>query len=166
VVNWDGVLKQGDKPKGDHATHLWVWIEIPITRSLFWKCSYTNDTIEEEPMMWVLFIMDGNKQEGKWLVVECKAIKWVNANNALPRDHLDKLPWQRGWLWHHLHDYDGCKIRETLMHIIHKQRGWITWCFHPLHEDLEIWPLLTSNWRCLPCLTRKQPSRGEGLGCT
>jgi hypothetical protein len=22
VLNWDGVLKSGDKPKGDHATHL------------------------------------------------------------------------------------------------------------------------------------------------
>jgi hypothetical protein len=23
VVNWDGVLKLGDRPESDHATHLW-----------------------------------------------------------------------------------------------------------------------------------------------
>jgi hypothetical protein len=23
VLNWDGVLKLNDKPKGVHATHLW-----------------------------------------------------------------------------------------------------------------------------------------------
>jgi hypothetical protein len=27
VVNWDGVLKSNDKLEGDHATHLWGWIE-------------------------------------------------------------------------------------------------------------------------------------------
>jgi len=30
VVNWDGVLKSGSRLEGDHATHLWGWIERPI----------------------------------------------------------------------------------------------------------------------------------------
>jgi hypothetical protein len=30
VVNWDGVLKFGNKPKGDHATHFKGWIERPL----------------------------------------------------------------------------------------------------------------------------------------
>ncbi len=33
VVNWDGVLKSGGRLEGDHATHLWRWIERPITQS-------------------------------------------------------------------------------------------------------------------------------------
>jgi hypothetical protein len=69
VVNWDGVLKSSDRLKGDHATHLWRWIKRPITHSLVWKCSYADDTIEGGAMMWVSCIMDGNKQEGKWLVI-------------------------------------------------------------------------------------------------
>ena len=35
VVNWDGVLKFGGKPKGDHATHFKGWMEKPIARNLF-----------------------------------------------------------------------------------------------------------------------------------
>jgi hypothetical protein len=31
VLNWDGVLKLGDRPRGAHATHLLNWIERPIT---------------------------------------------------------------------------------------------------------------------------------------
>jgi hypothetical protein len=46
VLNWDGVSKLGNKPKGDHATHFWSWIERPITQILIWKCSYTEDTME------------------------------------------------------------------------------------------------------------------------
>jgi hypothetical protein len=34
--------------------------------------------------MWMPSIMDGNKQEGKWLVVEHKALKWANVNSAPP----------------------------------------------------------------------------------
>jgi hypothetical protein len=34
-----------------------------------------------------------------------------------PKDHLNEFPWQRGWLWHRFHDYDGCKTEETQMHI-------------------------------------------------
>jgi len=30
VVNWDGVLKSGGKPEGDHATHFLGWMERPI----------------------------------------------------------------------------------------------------------------------------------------
>jgi len=39
VVNWDGVLKFGERPKCDHATHFWGWIKRPITQSLVWKCN-------------------------------------------------------------------------------------------------------------------------------
>jgi hypothetical protein len=93
VVNWDGVLKLGGKLEGDHATHFWSWIEKLIARSLIWKCSDADDTIGKGPMMWMLFTMDGNKQEGKWLIVKCKAIKWANINSALLGDHLDEFPW-------------------------------------------------------------------------
>jgi hypothetical protein len=65
-------------------------------------------------MMWMLSTVDGNRQKGKLLVIECKALKWAKANNAPPlKDHLDKSPWQMGWLWHHFHDYDDCKTKET-----------------------------------------------------
>ncbi len=60
VVNWDGVLKSSGRLEGDHATHLWGWIEKPIACSLVWKCSWVDDTIERGPMMWVSSIMDGN----------------------------------------------------------------------------------------------------------
>jgi len=30
VVNWDGTLKYGGRPKGDHATHFYGWINRPI----------------------------------------------------------------------------------------------------------------------------------------
>jgi hypothetical protein len=40
--------------------------------------------------MWMLFVMDGNKQEGKWLVIEHKAIKWVKDKCAPPKGS----PWQ------------------------------------------------------------------------
>jgi hypothetical protein len=29
--------------------------------------------------------MDGNKQERKQLIVECKALKWAKANSAFPK---------------------------------------------------------------------------------
>jgi len=89
--------------------------------------------------------MDGNEQEGKWLILEHKALKWAKANNGPPKYHLGKFPWKMGWLWHHLHDYDDCTIEETQMHRMHEQRRWIIWCPHLLHEVLEIWPLLTLN---------------------
>jgi hypothetical protein len=41
-----------------------------------------DDTKEGGPMMWVWFAMDGNKQKRKWLIVECRALKWVNMNSA------------------------------------------------------------------------------------
>jgi hypothetical protein len=34
------------------------------------------------------FVMDGNKQEGKQLIVERKALKWVKVNNALSKGSL------------------------------------------------------------------------------
>jgi hypothetical protein len=33
VVNWDGVLKFGNKLEGDHVTHFWSWIKRLITWS-------------------------------------------------------------------------------------------------------------------------------------
>jgi len=35
--------------------------------------------------MWMLSAMDGNRQEGKWLVIEHNALRWVKANNASPK---------------------------------------------------------------------------------
>jgi hypothetical protein len=29
--------------------------------------------------------IDGTKQEGKQLVIECRALKWIIANNASPK---------------------------------------------------------------------------------
>jgi hypothetical protein len=46
LLNWNGVSKVGGKPKGDHVTHLWGWIERPIAWSLVWKCLYVEDTME------------------------------------------------------------------------------------------------------------------------
>jgi hypothetical protein len=76
------VLKSSGRPEGDHATHLWGWIEKPIAQISIWKCPYVDDTIEGGPMMWVSSTMDGNRQEGKWLAIEHKALKWANANSA------------------------------------------------------------------------------------
>jgi hypothetical protein len=61
VLNLDGVMKSGGKPKGDHATHLWSWIKIPMAQNLVWKWSYVDDIIEEGCMMWMSLAMDGNK---------------------------------------------------------------------------------------------------------
>ncbi len=116
-------------------------------------------------MIWVSSTMDGNIKEDKWLPIEHKILKWLMQIVPFPRVHLNGFPWQRGWLQHHHQDYDGCKIRETQMHRMHEQMGWVAWCLHLLHVVFEIWPLLTLNWKCLPCLVRKQPNQGEGLGC-
>jgi hypothetical protein len=43
--------------------------------------------------MWMSSIMDGNKQEGKWLAIKCKALKWVKTNGAPPNDHLVESLW-------------------------------------------------------------------------
>jgi len=53
-----------------------------------------------------------------------------------------------GWLQHCLHNYNDYKTWEIQMHKMHKQREWIIWCFYLLHKVLEMWPLLTLNWRC------------------
>ncbi len=125
-------------------------------------CRWYN---EGGPMTWVSSTMDGNKQEGKWLAIKYKALKWAKTNNAPPNDHLNKSLWQMGWLWHHLHDYNDYNIKETQMHRMHEQKGWIIWCPHLRHKVLEIWPLLTLNWRCFPCPTKEQPNQGEGPWC-
>jgi hypothetical protein len=36
-------------------------------------------------MIWVSSVMDGNKQKGKWLVVERKGLKWTKTNNTPPK---------------------------------------------------------------------------------
>jgi len=100
------VLKSSGKLEGDHAMHFLSWIERCIAHSSLYKCSHANDTIEGGPTMWMSLTMDGNKQKGEWLIVEHKALKWVKANGAFPKDHLDGFPWQMGWLWHYLHDYN------------------------------------------------------------
>ncbi len=88
VVNWDGVLKSSNRPNSDHVTHLWGWIEKPIAQSSIWKCPYANDKIERGFMMWMSSIMDGKRQERKWLVIEHKALKWANVNSAPPKGSL------------------------------------------------------------------------------
>ncbi len=57
------------------------------------KGSYANDTIERGPMMRVLIAMDRNRQKGKWLAIEHKALKWAKKNSNTPKDYLDKFPW-------------------------------------------------------------------------
>ncbi len=78
------MLKSDNRLKGDHATHLWGSIEIPIALSSIWKCLYAYDIIKGGLMMWVSFVMDENIQEGKWMVVERKTLKWAIVNSALP----------------------------------------------------------------------------------
>jgi hypothetical protein len=36
-------------------------------------------------MMWLSFAMDGNRQDGKWPIVERNTLKWVKTNNAPPK---------------------------------------------------------------------------------
>ncbi len=85
VLNWDGVLKFGDRPEGEYDTHCWNCIEKPITWSSIWKFSYAKDTMEEGPMMWMPSAMDGNRQDGKWLAVKGNALRWIKENNAPPK---------------------------------------------------------------------------------
>ncbi len=88
LIPFDGVSKLGAKSKGDHAAHFWGWLEKSILRNLVWKCSYAYDTIEKGPMMWVSFIIDGNKEEGKRLTIKRKVLKWARANSAPPKGSL------------------------------------------------------------------------------
>ncbi len=44
-----------------------------------------KNTMEGGMMMWMLFAMDGKRHEGKWVVVERNALKWVKGNNAPPK---------------------------------------------------------------------------------
>jgi hypothetical protein len=39
------------------------------------------------------------------------------------KDHFNKSPWQMGWLWHHLHDYDDRKTESTQMHKMYEQKN-------------------------------------------
>ncbi len=63
VLNWDGVSKLGGKPKMDHATYLWGWIERPIAQNSVSKWSYVNDTIEGLWCECHLQLMEINKRE-------------------------------------------------------------------------------------------------------
>jgi hypothetical protein len=56
----------------------------------------------------------------------------------LPRDHIDGFPRKMGRLWYYFHGYGDSKIKETQMHRVHEQKGWIVLCPHQLHEILEI----------------------------
>jgi hypothetical protein len=78
------VSKLGDETKGDHVTHVWGWIERSITQSSLkeLKCKGYNGG---GSMMWMSFVMDRNKQEGKWLTIQRNALKWAKANNAPPK---------------------------------------------------------------------------------
>ncbi len=53
------------------------------------KCSYVDDIIDKGPMMCVSYAMDGNRQEGKQLIIERKTLKWAKTNIAL----LKGSPW-------------------------------------------------------------------------
>jgi hypothetical protein len=107
------VLKSGGRPKGDHATHFLGWIKRPIAWSSIYKCSYTHDTIEKGPMMWMSSTMDGNKKERKWVVVKCKALKWAKANKTLPKGSPWWVPMVDGMIVTSFHDCDDYKIEET-----------------------------------------------------
>jgi len=93
-----GYRKLSGRPKGDHVTNFWSWIQKHITWSSVFKCSYAKDIIEKGPMMWMSSTMEENRQKGKWLIVKFKALKWTKANIALPKDHLNEFPWQMDWL--------------------------------------------------------------------
>jgi len=63
-------------------------------------------------MMWMSFAMDGNKQEGKWITLEHKALKWVKTNNAPPKITLTN-PHDR---------WDDCDITFMIMMIVKQRR--------------------------------------------
>jgi hypothetical protein len=63
-------------------------------------------------MMWASSIMDGNRQEGKWLVIERKALKWAKTNSAPPQRITLANPHGR---------WDDCEITFTITMTI-KQR--------------------------------------------
>ncbi len=51
VINWDGVLKSGGKPKGGYAMHFCGWMKKIITHNSIWKCPCANVKIKGGPMM-------------------------------------------------------------------------------------------------------------------
>jgi len=106
--------------------------------------------------MWMSSTMDGNKQKGMWLAMECKALKWVKTNSAPPPPRIPLTSPCGRWddLWHHLHDYDDYKIKDTWMHRMHEQKGWIVWSpltawglWNTTVLDIELKAFVTSNWR-------------------
>jgi len=88
-------------------------------------------------------------------------------NSALPRgSHLSKFPWQIGWSSHCLHDYSDYKTKETQVHRMYEQKGWIVWCLHLCMKFLKYDP----SWRRIGDICHVQldnnPNWGEGLRCT
>jgi hypothetical protein len=65
-------------------------------------------------MMWVSSTMDTNRQERKWLVVECKTLKCVKANYVLPPKMITLMGSHGRW-----NDYD---IAFTIMMIIKHEK--------------------------------------------
>ncbi len=61
-------------------------LEIFIGKWYNWKGTYDMNVI------------DGNKQKGKWLVVECKALRWAKANNAPPKGSTWWIPMVDGMI--------------------------------------------------------------------
>jgi hypothetical protein len=62
----------------------------------FWKCSYANGTIEEGLTMCMSSTTHGNRQEGKQLTINCKALKWARANDTLFKGSPSRVPMANG----------------------------------------------------------------------
>jgi hypothetical protein len=56
--------------------------------------------------------MDENIEERKQLIIKHKTLNGLKWIVPISRDHLDKFPWQMGWLQHYFHDYDDYKTKE------------------------------------------------------
>jgi hypothetical protein len=83
-LKWQHINKWNKNyKKNDILTSIWF----------VWAHSHPYDIIEGGPMMWVLFAMDGNRQERKQLVVKHSALKW---NSAPPKRSLWQIPMANG----------------------------------------------------------------------
>jgi hypothetical protein len=49
------------------------------------KMLVADDIVKGGLMMWVSSAMDGNRQEGKQLIIKHKVLKWAKANNVIPK---------------------------------------------------------------------------------
>jgi len=58
-------------------------------KNLLHKVQYENvQRIKVGPMMWMSYIMDGNRQEGKQLIIKCNELRQIM---PLPKDHLNEF---------------------------------------------------------------------------